>query len=57
MEAEIKEEYPDAGIELIKGSGGIFDVVCNDRLIYSKQQTQKFPDPGEIAKLIEKGIL
>lgn len=56
MEAELKENYPDSNIELIEGSGGIFDVECNGRLIYSKQniEGQRFPNEGEISELIEQ---
>jgi selT/selW/selH-like putative selenoprotein len=56
VEAELKAKYPDAGVELIEGRGGIFDIFCNDRLIYSKQQRQRFPVAGEIGTLIEEGI-
>jgi selenoprotein W-related protein len=55
VEAEVKEKYPDTGVELIKGSGGIFDVRCDGKLIYSKERTQRFPDEGEVGTLIEKG--
>ncbi|MCA9784565.1 MAG: Rdx family protein [Candidatus Cloacimonetes bacterium] len=33
---------------LIAGSGGVFDVVVDGRLIYSKKQTGRFPEPEEI---------
>jgi selT/selW/selH-like putative selenoprotein len=55
VEAELKAKYPDARVELIKGSGGIFDVLCDDRLIYSKHRTRRFPDAGEVGTLIEEG--
>ena len=55
MEAELKANYPDSNIELIEGGGGIFDVKCNGKLIYSKQniEGQRFPKEGEITRLIE----
>ncbi|MCK6455482.1 MAG: Rdx family protein [Phycisphaerae bacterium] len=34
--------------ELIRGSGGVFDVAADGRLIYSKQQTGRFPEPYEV---------
>jgi len=38
--------------ELVRGSGGVFDVVVDGKLIYSKHETGRFPDPDEIlAKL------
>ena len=56
MEAELKVKYPDSNITLIKGSGGIFTVKCDGRVIYSKLdiEGQRFPGEGEITRLIEK---
>ena len=34
--------------ELVAGSNGVFDVVVDGKLIYSKDQTGRFPDPDEI---------
>jgi len=36
---------------LVQGSGGVFDVTVNDKLIYSKHETGEFPDHG---KLLDK---
>lgn len=33
---------------MIKGGGGIFDVVVDGNLIYSKHQTNRFPTDEEI---------
>jgi len=54
VEAELKTKYPDVNIKLIKGGGGIFDVKCNGKLIYSKLNTKghRFPNDGEISRLI-----
>jgi selT/selW/selH-like putative selenoprotein len=56
VEAELKANYPDSDIKLIEGGGGIFDVRCDGNLIYSKQniEGQRFPNKGEIGKLIEQ---
>jgi selT/selW/selH-like putative selenoprotein len=55
VEAELKASYPDSKIDLIKGSGGIFDVKQDGKLIFSKQNIkgQRFPDKGEITQLIK----
>ncbi|MBI1310264.1 SelT/SelW/SelH family protein [bacterium] len=52
MAAAIKQQ---AGIdaELIKGRGGVFDVVVDGRLIYSKHQTGRFPEPDEILRQLK----
>ena len=34
--------------ELIEGSGGIFDVKLNGKLIYSKKETGRFPEHHEV---------
>lgn len=37
---------------LIKGMGGVFEVVLDGRLIFSKKKLGRFPDPQEILKEI-----
>jgi len=56
VEAELKADYPDSDIELIKGGGGIFDVKCNGILIFSRQNIEgrRFPNKGEISRLIKE---
>ena len=36
--------------ELRKGDSGVFDVHVDGRLIYSKDETGRFPDPDEILR-------
>jgi selT/selW/selH-like putative selenoprotein len=57
VEAEIKAAQPDATVELIQGSGGIFEVACDGKLIYSKKKTpeRRFPNDGEVTTLLQKG--
>ena len=38
--------------ELIEGRGGIFDVVVDDDLIFSKHDRGRFPDEGEVVGLL-----
>jgi len=56
VEAELRKSFPDSNIELIQGGGGIFDVKCNGRVLYSKQNIKgnRFPDKGEITRLIKQ---
>jgi selT/selW/selH-like putative selenoprotein len=37
---------------LIKGSGGVFDVVVDGRQVFSKHESGRFPQPGEVASLL-----
>ncbi len=47
MAANIKDE---TGVEseLICGGGGIFDVVVDGDMIFSKHEVDRFPEPDEI---------
>lgn len=48
---ELKESF-DVEATLIEGSGGVFTVVVDGKLIYSKKETGRFPEEGEIPELI-----
>lgn len=53
MAAELKEAL-SVEPRLIEGSRGIFDVRVDGNVVYSKAQTHKFPDPGEVARLMQE---
>jgi len=38
---------------LIAGSGGVFDVVADGKLIFSKAEVGRFPNPGEVVGLLK----
>ncbi len=50
--AEIKNKTGQEP-SLIPGSGGVFDVTQDGKLLFSKHQLGRFPETGEIAGLIE----
>ena len=55
MVAELEKQFGNKlNIELIKGDRGIFDVKLNGSLIYSKHKLDRFPNPGEVGRLIEQ---
>jgi selT/selW/selH-like putative selenoprotein len=58
VEAELRTHYPDLNIKLVEGGGGIFDIKCNGKLIYSKQNIEgrRFPNEGEITKLLKQEV-
>jgi selenoprotein W-related protein len=39
--------------KLTRGSGGVFDVVVDGKLVYSKRDAGRFPEPGEVTRLME----
>ena len=51
--AELLKHYESeiASISLIPSDGGKFEVKVNDKMMYSKLQTGRHADPGELVKL------
>ena len=47
-----KELGPDLEVELIAGGNGVFEVSFDGELVFSKNRLGRFPEDGEIAKLI-----
>jgi selenoprotein W-related protein len=47
LAARIKD---DTGVEteLIQGEGGVFEVIVDGKLIFSKKELKRFPDDDEI---------
>lgn len=41
-------------VKLITSSGGVFEVVVNDQLLYSKKETGEFPAPKEVIAKMEQ---
>lgn len=46
------EQLP-GGVELIPGSGGIFEVEINGKNIFSKEHAGRFPEENEIESKLE----
>lgn len=44
--------YEISALTLIPGSGGVFDVKFDGELLYSKDKTDRFPNPGELKSLV-----
>lgn len=40
-----------AELKLIMGSAGVFDVIVNDEMLYSKADTGRHAEPGEVLSL------
>ena len=52
--AELLENYEEdiESITLIPSDGGVYEVTVNDKLVYSKKQTQRHAEPGEVEKIV-----
>ena len=52
LESELEQIYPDAEIKLVSSGGGVFEVMVNGNLIFSKKSLDRFPEKEEIVNLI-----
>ena len=52
LEVELKNNFPQANISLISSGGGVFEISLNGNLIFSKKALNRFPENGEIKKLV-----
>jgi selenoprotein W-related protein len=49
------EQLP-GGVQIKPGTGGIFEVELNGSLIFSKEETGRFPQDNEVEEMLE-GLL
>ena len=54
LEAKLKQTFQGVDVQLISSGGGVFEVAVNGQLIFSKRSLDRFPEDGEIEKLIEQ---
>ena len=54
MAAELKQAFPGAEIRLIESSGGVFEVVVDGKQVFSKKQTRRHAEPGEVLKAVHQ---
>ena len=43
-------------LSLVPSDGGRFEVTVNDKLVYSKLQTGRHAEPGEVVGLVKKSM-
>ena len=55
LEAELKQNFPNMEIYLISSGGGVFEIVLDGKLIFSKKAINRFPEKGEGVRIINKG--
>ena len=53
LRAELTREFGVVS-NLIESGGGVYEIVVNNNLIFSKKQLNRFPNAGEIVELIKR---
>jgi selenoprotein W-related protein len=54
LKAELEQTFPGVEVELIKSSGGAFEITVDGNKIFSKLDIGRFPEKSEIVNLINK---
>ena len=56
MATELLEKYGNSisRLELIPSGGGVYEVMKNGKLIFSKKKEERFPELDELKQLLEK---
>ena len=50
---KINSDLADANVEIVEGSGGVFEVTFDGKLIYSKKETGEFPEEQDILNILK----
>jgi selT/selW/selH-like putative selenoprotein len=53
LKAALEDAFPEADVELIKSSGGAFEIRKDKKLVYSKLETGSFPENGAIIEALK----
>ena len=48
---EILEKFDAVDVELVESGGGVFDIFCDEELIFSKSQKGQFPNNLELNEI------
>jgi selT/selW/selH-like putative selenoprotein len=51
LAAELKEHFGEES-ELVASGGGVFEVTCDETIVFSKQSLSRFPEEGEVVRTI-----
>ena len=54
MAAELRETYPDAEVQLVEASGGVFEVEVDGDLVFSKKSLGRHAEDGEVLRSIQE---
>jgi selenoprotein W-related protein len=49
-------EYDIGNLVLVPSDGGKFEVTVGDSLVYSKLETKRHAEPGEVVGLVRKAL-
>jgi len=55
MASDLLEKYGNAitELKLIPSGGGVYEIQKNGKLVFSKKQLNRFPELGEVIRLID----
>jgi selT/selW/selH-like putative selenoprotein len=54
LAAELKQAFPGTEVRLIQASGGVFEVIADGQLVFSKKANRRHAAPGEVVQAIQR---
>ena len=48
------QAYPDAEIQLVQSSGGVFEVTVDGQVVFSKKASGRHAKPGEVLQAVQR---
>jgi selenoprotein W-related protein len=54
LKSELEKTFPNIEVELVKSSGGAFEVTKDGEIVFSKKKTGRFPDSHEVISAIKQ---
>jgi selT/selW/selH-like putative selenoprotein len=54
LAAELRQAFPEVQVRLIQSSGGVFEVMADGQLVFSKKASRRHAAPGEVVQAIER---
>jgi selenoprotein W-related protein len=56
--AHILEEFENTigGVDVVPGTGGIFDVRVDGELVFTKRMIGRYPDPDDVMPLLRERL-
>ncbi len=52
MAEELRKNF-GAGVKLVPGHNGIFDVIVDEEMVFSKYEAGRFPNHGEVSSKLK----
>ncbi len=53
LKGDLEKNIKNVKVSLVGGDKGIFDVYADDKLVFSKYKSERFPETDEIVRMVK----